>query len=182
MELQELVKACRNNERSAQKMLYDRYAALFLSICQRYLKDRGLAEDAMIEAFYSIFVKIKAYKGLGSFEGWMKRIVVTTCLMKLRKRKLSLTNIDEVHDPRSQSADPESQLFEKDLLQLLNKLPDGYRTVFNLYAIEGYKHREIAQMLEISINTSKSQLIQARKKLSDLIEEQGKGKNYGSRK
>jgi RNA polymerase sigma-70 factor (ECF subfamily) len=128
------------------------------------------AEDALVMSFYKIFSKISQFKGEGSFEGWMKRIVVNECLMKIRKSSnLNLhVDIDQAYDV----SDPEhivSDLNYKELLVLLDDLPNGYRTVFNLYVIEGYKHREIAEILGISINTSKSQLILAKKKMRELF-------------
>lgn len=172
MELHDLVKACQKHDRKAQKDLYDRYAPLFLSMTRRYFSNQAEAEDAMIEAFYTIFNKINKFLGDGSFEGWMKKIVVNTCLMELRKKKVQYAELDSAVQKESPNPAPDQTLFEKDILKLLDKLPDGYRTIFNLYAIEGYKHREIAKMLDISINTSKSQLIQARKRLAEFIEDQ----------
>jgi RNA polymerase sigma-70 factor (ECF subfamily) len=135
----------------------------------RYLKDRADAEDAMISSFQTIFSKISSFKGSGSFEGWMKRVVVNHCLMELRKKHIKFDSLDtELQKPVSRH-NQYDMLYEQDILKLLNSLPDGQRAIFNLYAIEGYKHREIAEILRISINTSKSQLIQARKKLMLLI-------------
>lgn len=168
--MHELVKACKKNDRQAQKALYQRYAPLFLSMCHRYFRKNDEAEDAMISAFFTIFKKISSYSGEGSFEGWMKRIVINTCLMALRKKKIESIPLENLPDHPERSPLAIDRLLEKDILNLLDYLPDGYRTVFNLYVIEGYKHREIAEMLDVSINTSKSQLIQARKRLAELIE------------
>lgn len=172
VKLQELVKACQDNSRKAQKLLYEQYAPLFLSICYRYMKQKEASEDAMITAFYTIFKKINTYNGQGSFEGWMKKIVVNTCLMTLRKNQLIFSELADHQEFVESTPSAIERLFEDDLHSLIGQLPDGYRTVFNLYVIEGYKHREIADMLGISINTSKSQLIQAKQRLRELIHQQ----------
>lgn len=142
-------------------------------VVRRYMKDSPAGEDVMVEAFYKVFSKLNTFKHNGSFEGWIRRIVVNECLMKLRKRKTLNLNI-EVNNLQIAQDSPsaEDNLYESDILQLLSKLPDGYRTVFNLYVIEGFKHREIAEQLGISINTSKSQLILAKKKLKELVQSQ----------
>ena len=169
MHISDVIQRCLNEDRSAQNHLFRIYAPGFMSICQRYMKSIDLAEDVLTQAFFKIFTKISTYKGDGSFEGWMRRILVNECLMELRKRKnFSITiPLDELStDPSVEFEDP---LTYEEILSLLHELPDGYRTVFNLYVIEGYKHREIAEKLGISINTSKSQLILARRKVQKLI-------------
>ena len=165
-----LIKRCQRQDPSAQKTLYTKYADLFFGICLRYMKNSHDAEDAMVESFYKIFSKIDQFKHEGSFEGWMKRIVVNECLMKIRKSSnLNLhVDIDQAYNI-SEDAHIVSDLNYKELLILLDDLPKGYRTVFNLYVIEGFKHREIAEILSISINTSKSQLILAKKKMRELF-------------
>ena len=164
-----IIDRCKRQDRAAQKALYDKYAPLFFSICLRYVKDRTRAEDLMVESFFRIFSKIDQFKGEGSFEGWMKRIVINESLMHLRKQNnLSLhVDIEKAYEVKE---DPTviADINYNEILDLLNELPNGYRTVFNLYVIEGYKHREIAEQLGISINTSKSQLILAKKRLREL--------------
>ena len=165
----DIIKACRAQDRKAQNLLFNRYAPLMLSICKRYLKTIELAEDIMVHSFHKIFSKINTFKDVGSFEGWMKRIVVNECLMELRKKKnhYLTVSLDEMHnDPL---VEWDNRLEYEEILQLLDHLPVGYRTVFNLYVIVGYKHREIAEQLGVSINTSKSQLILARRKLQAII-------------
>ena len=138
-------------------------------MAMRYTSRYEEAEDVMIHAFYKIFDKIDSYKGAGSFEGWMKRILVNESLMHIRKRN-NLHLAVEISDVDSaETHNVVDDLQYQDLLQLLEQLPVGYRTVFNLYVIEGYKHREIAELLHISINTSKSQLILAKKRLRNMI-------------
>lgn len=136
----------------------------------RYTKQYEEAEDVMIHAFYKIFDKIDSYNGDGSFEGWMKRILVNEALMHIRKRN-NLHLAVEVQDiDVAETTNVVDQLQYADLILLLEQLPVGYRTIFNLYVIEGYKHREIAELLDISINTSKSQLILAKKRMKKLVE------------
>ena len=159
----------KNQDRRAQQALYDKYAPLFYSICMRYLKQPMDAEDVMLESFYKIFNKIGQFNDQGSFEGWMKRIVVNESLMHIRKKKnLNLhIEIEKAYDAKEDAVALDNLQYEE-LLALLEELPDGYRTIFNLYIIEGYKHREIADLLGISINTSKSQLILAKKRLREI--------------
>jgi len=123
----------------------------------------------MITSFYKIFTKIDQYKNQGSFEGWMKRIVINESLMHLRKHNNLNLHVDVEKAPQiKEDAVILNELYLDDMLEMLEELPNGYRTVFNLYVIEGYKHREIAELLGISINTSKSQLILAKKKFKEL--------------
>lgn len=164
-----LINKCKAGIPAAQKALYDKYSPLFYAICLRYLKDEMVAEDALVESFYKIFSKIDQFNESGSFEGWMKRIVVNECLMKIRKNKnLNLhLDIEEAYG-LGKKAEVLDDMHYKEIIQLMDELPTGYRTVFNLYVIEGFKHREIAEKLGISINTSKSQLILAKKKMRAL--------------
>lgn len=164
----DIISKCINNDRKAQNELFERYAPIMLSICKRYLADRYRAEDALIKGFKKVFDHLKNYSGEGSFEGWIKRIMVNECLMIIRKDKKH-KNIIPIEAKSIGQVTLNDNLDYEDILKLLDQLPQGYRTIFNLYAIEGYKHREIAELLGISINTSKSQLILARKKLRALI-------------
>jgi RNA polymerase sigma-70 factor (ECF subfamily) len=176
----ELIQACKQRDRKAQKLLFDRYSAKLLGICRRYVKTEANAEDVMIEGMYKIMTKIDQYHGNGSFEGWMRRVVVNESLMFLRKaHNFNMTvEISDIDVPTQISV--EDELAAKEIIKLLDQLPTGYRTIFNLYVIEGYKHREIAEILGISINTSKSQLILAKKRLRKLIEEQRIGGAHGA--
>lgn len=126
------------------------------------------AEDVMIQGFYKVFSKLEQFNSAGSFEGWIRRIMVNESLMYLRKENMNLS-IERVKEAPSKEANAEQRIAESEILALLNKLPTGYRTIFNLYAIEGYSHKEIAAQLGISVNTSKSQLIKARKKLKTYL-------------
>jgi RNA polymerase sigma factor (sigma-70 family) len=158
----QLVKACQQANPKAQQKLYERFAPKLLSICRRYVADDMLAEDVMVEGFVKIFDKVKDFRFEGSFEGWIKRIMVNEALMALRsqKREGFLIDIDSHLETPTQSI--ETTLEAEDLLAMVAALPTGFRTVFNLYAIEGYSHAEIAQQLGISEGTSKSQLSRAR--------------------
>ncbi|MBY5958459.1 RNA polymerase sigma factor [Membranicola marinus] len=177
MELENILRGIKKKNRTAQKALYDQYSPLFMAIGMRYLKNIHEAEDAVAEAFIKIFTKVKSFKEKGSFEGWMKRIVVNECLMILRQKKkqhlyIPLDEVDIELDPEvidKMSAD--------EIMEVIRELPDGYRTVFNLYEIEGLKHREIAEELDISIHTSKSQLIMAKRKLREILKKNIKVKD-----
>jgi len=178
-----LIEACKRQESEAQKLLYDRYAPTMFGVCKRYIRNRQDAEDVLIEGFFKVLTKIDMYSGSGSFEGWIRRIVVNEALMFLRKRNNFHLSIeaDDVDVPREPTTVEE--LAAQDILDLLDDLPTGYRTVFNLYVLEGLKHREIAEELGISINTSKSQLILARRRMQELLAQkaypgiEGRGKN-----
>ena len=164
---------CRKGDAKAQKQLYDMYSPLFMSIAMRYMKNIESAEDVMVMGFFKIFDNINKFKGEGSFEGWMKRILVNEALMQIRKHNnlymtLELSEVDKADD-----ASVINDMAYEDLLSLLEELPPGYRTIFNMYVIEGYKHREIAELLSISINTSKSQLILAKRRMRELIKKKG---------
>lgn len=174
MEIDALIAACLRNERRAQNELFNRFAPRMLSICYRYLKSQEIANDILIQAFYRIFSKLESFEAKGSLESWIKRIVINECLMEIRRSTNSrmIISVDEqTEEPAIEFEDP---LCYEELLGLLNELPDGYRTVFNLYVIEGFKHREIAELLGISINTSKSQLILAKKSMIKLIKKKYK--------
>jgi len=159
----ELIAGLIKSEGKTQKFVYEKYAGIMLGICLRYLKNRMDAEEVMLNGMVKIFNNVKQFKHEGSFEGWMKRIVINEALAHLRKKEPLHLAIEKDHIQLATSeATAESELAVEDLLQMLHELPAGYRTVFNLYAIEGYSHKEIADMLEINEGTSKSQLSKAR--------------------
>ncbi len=167
-----LIKKCQQFDRRAQKVIYDRYAPTMLGVCRRYLKDLMEAENVLSEGFFKAFTKIKQFSFNGSFEGWLRRIMVNEALMHLRKRNNFNLSLETSNLQIASRENTEDLAHTNSILELLNKLPTGYRTVFNLYVIEGYKHKEIADKLNISINTSKSQLIKARKRLQVLVNEE----------
>jgi len=159
----ELIDGCRQGNSRAQRQLYERYAPRLFAVCCRYLKSRMDAEDVFITGFNKILTRMDQYKGEGSFEGWMKRVVINEALSCLRRVKHQQLEIDIETAVLDEEANPATDhLQAEELLALVSELPTGYRTVFNLYAIEGYTHPEIGSLLGISENTSKSQLSRAR--------------------
>lgn len=170
MTLQELITGCKEQDLKAQGVLYRQYSTILFGICLKYSPNKAEAEDSLQDAFITIFSRIGQYQGKGSFEGWMKRITVNTVLQKYRKKKL--------YDiPDEQQIEAEDVQVEHDgiplnyLLEIIQELPDRYRLVFNLYVLDGYSHKEIAEMLVISDGTSKSNLARARMILKRKIEE-----------
>lgn len=172
----DLIQACKNQSPRAQKLLWEKFSPTMFGVCKRYVKRTEDAEDVLVEGFYKVMTKIDMYSGNGSFEGWIRRIVVNEALMFLRKKN-NFKHTLEINDnlDHKTTVTIEDELQAQDILRLLDKLPTGYRTVFNLYVVEGYKHREIAEELGISINTSKSQLILAKRRLADLVNKQEVG-------
>ena len=172
LSLEELVLGCQKDERKAQKELYDKYAPLLLGICIRYAKDSSEAEDVLQEGFIKIFDKIKSYNNDGSFEGWMRRLMVNTAISNYRKnlKRYYKVDIDEPFVKGISQDWTKCDYTKGELLGVISTLPEGYKMVFNLYAIEGYKHKEISGILGISENTSKSQLSKARKYLKNEME------------
>ena len=159
----QLITALKRGEGRAHKVVYERFAGKMLTVCTRYCANRVDAEEIMLDGFMRVVEKVRQFREEGSFEGWIRRIMVTESLMFLRKNKQWRQEVpidDVLVEPDYEWAD--TNVHENDLLYMVNQLPDGYRTVFNLYAIEGYAHAEIAQMLGISEGTSKSQLSRAR--------------------
>jgi RNA polymerase sigma-70 factor (ECF subfamily) len=158
-----LIEGCKKNHRQAQEHLYHLYSGKMYSLCCRYIKDKMEAEDVLITAFTKIFERIHQYKGEGSFEGWMRRVIVNESLSYLRKNKSMYVETDiEEANKEINIETHEAKLEADDLLALIGDLPTGYRIVFNMYAIDGYSHKEIADHLGINENTSKSQLSRAR--------------------
>lgn len=170
-----LLQRLKEQEPAAQKWLYDRYSPMLFAVCRRYLRSREDAEEALVSGFFKVFSQIESYSGMGSFEGWMRRIVVNEALMMLRKiQPLTFPGDDsKLNYDQTDGFSIEAELSAREILELLDQLPTGYRTVFNLYVIEGFKHQEIADMLGVSINTSKSQLILAKEKLRNLLKTKG---------
>lgn len=168
-----LIESCRKGDRAAQKVLYDRLAPRMFSLCIRYVGDRDLAQDMLQEGFITLFTRLDSYKGKGSFEGWARKIFVTTVLMELR-RKDTLKMTEDLESVRGMKTEVTSQMQNigyKDLMRLISELPPGFRTVFNMYAIEGFSHKDIGDMLGISETTSRTQLSRARTWLQNKIKE-----------
>jgi len=169
----QLIRSCIDGDRASQKELYDLLAPRMFPVCIRYIGDRVQAEDILQDGFITLFSKLKDFKGEGSFEGWARRIFVTTALMSLRKKD-ALKMSDELDVVRGMKAETVSQtqnLGYKELMELVMSLPPGFRTVFNLYSIEGYSHKEIGEMLGINETTSRTQLSRARIWLQNKIKE-----------
>ncbi len=165
-----MIKGCISKHVQCQKALFTLYAPKFMTVCLRYAVDAMEAEDFLQEGFVRIFNNLHQFKFEGSFEGWMRRIVVNVCLKKLQKKKLVFNEIiEEQSAVPSIDASAYNHLGESDLLKLISKLPEGYRIVFNLNVIEGYSHEEIAKMLNVQPSTSRSQLVKARKMLQQQI-------------
>lgn len=161
----ELIKACLRQESSAQKMLFERFGPRMLGVCHRYARNSDDALDILQDAFIRIFDKLHQYKGEGSLEGWIRRIVVHTALRKYERKhyqqeRTALDSIAEHQTPSHDGIDQDVSV--KELLALIHDLPEGYRLVFNLHVLEGYSHDEIAQLLQIQPATSRSQLMKAR--------------------
>lgn len=169
MDEKQLIKACIKNDSKAQRLLYEKYDALFFAVCKRYFTDIQQAEDALVKGFLKIFQNLKSYSFEGSFEGWMRRIMINECLMELRKNKIFHLNVDDYSSSISSNQEASQQIEEDDVMKLLDYLPDGCRLVFTLYVIEGYKHKEIAENLGITEGTSKSQLNLAKTKLKEML-------------
>jgi RNA polymerase sigma-70 factor (ECF subfamily) len=168
--INDLMEGCKAGDRKMQEMLYKQTASKMLALCLRYAKDRMEAEDVLQMGYIKIFQKIKEYRGEGSFEGWIRRIMVNTAIESYRKnlRGSTVVEIDEAYEQPSTGFDF-SRLGMQDLMKVIQKLADGYRMVFNMYVIEGYSHKEIGEALGISEGASKSQLSRARAILKEEI-------------
>jgi RNA polymerase sigma-70 factor (ECF subfamily) len=168
----ELIRGCIRKDTTCQKRLFEKYYGMMLGICQRYAKDQDEAKDILQEGYVKIFNKLEYFNFQGSLENWIKRIMINTAIDKHRKNlqnpvSRELDNTTDASVPQ----DAEQNLKEKDLLNLIQTLPDGYRTVFNLYVMEGYSHEEISKELNIKEGSSKSQLAKARKLLQQKLQQ-----------
>ena len=166
-----LVKACLKGDREAQKSLYDSLSPKMFPVCLRYMSSREEAEDVLQEGFVTLFSKLDSYSGAGSFEGWARKIFVNTALMQLRKNDVlkESEDLEGAWDISSQDPTVIQNIGYQELLEIIESLPPGFRTVFNMYVIEGYSHKEIGEALGISENTSRSQLQRARMILQKKI-------------
>jgi RNA polymerase sigma factor (sigma-70 family) len=169
------IQACLNGDAQSQSELYHQFAGKLYAICLRYMGEPDSARDNLQETWIKIFTKLGEYKAQGSFEGWLRRIAVTTCLDSIKSDRMRFsTDIEEHATLRDEAPSLDSRLDADRLLKLIEQLPVGYRVVFNLFAIEGYGHSEIAALLNISENTSKSQLFKARKWLQERLVDEKK--------
>lgn len=168
----EMLKACLSGDRQAQKTLFQMYAGKMMVVCLRYARHYQEAEDILQDAFIKVFTHLGDYENAGSFEGWVRRIIVNTAIKHTQKKSFSHEDfgLDHVKED-SVRPDVFSMLSEEELIKLISALPDGYRMVFNLYVIEGYSHREIGDLLNIEEATSRSQLLKARRILQLKVQE-----------
>ena len=166
---QEIIKGCQAGERKHQHALYERYHRKMYGVCLRYMTDPDLSQDMLQEGFFKVFKYIKSFKGTGSLEGWIRRIVVHTCVEHLRRgKKVSFSGLENLNATTTE-LDAISLLSHQEILNVIQKLPPGYRTDFNLYVVEGYTHPEISKLLNISVGTSKSQLAKSKQHLRRLL-------------
>ena len=180
MELNDLIKGCQQKERRSQHEIYNMLKGKMFAVCMRYAKNQPEAEDILQDGFIKVFTKIDQFKFEGSFEGWVRRIMVNTALENYRRnsRMFTVTDIEEALD-HSGTEETISRISAQDLTNDIQDLPTGYKTVFNLYAIEGYNHKEIGELLGINENTSKSQYSRARTTIQKMIAKQGIETSYG---
>lgn len=169
--LEDIIKGCQRNKIKYQKMLYDRFADTMFGICLRYAKTKEEAEDIFQEGFIKVFKYVDKYRHTGSFEGWVRKIFLNTAISNFRNNKHKYYHAQiEVTERNLPLVEYEELSYtEEELLSVINELPDGYRLVFNLFVIEGYKHKEIAKMLDIDESTSKTQLFRARRLLQERL-------------
>ena len=172
MSLKQLIENCKNNDTKAQGELYKLFSSKLFSICLKYSQNYAQAEDNLQDAFLTIFNKIGQFKHRGSFEGWLKRITINTALQRYRNEKVFDIVNDEIEDYEIEI--DESDISLDYLLKAIQDLPNRYRLVFNLYVLDGYSHKEISKLLEITVGTSKSNLARARQILKKTIEQHQK--------
>jgi RNA polymerase sigma-70 factor (ECF subfamily) len=167
----QLINKAISGHRDAQERLYKKYAPKMLGVCRQYIKDIHFAEDVMVQGFLKMFAKLETFKFEGSFEGWVRRIMIRESISYLRKQQFVVYD-DEIYENQAEGISQSTDLDTEHIQQLIDALPQGYKMVFVLYTVEGYKHREIAEMLSISESTSKTQLLKARKLLQDQLKKQ----------
>lgn len=170
MELEKIIQGCLKGDRISQKQLFDRFSGKMLAVCMRYSRHRMEAEDLLQDGFIKVFTNLQQYKSEGPFEQWVRRIMINNAIKNCHRKSFQ-NEFTAGEDLPEIVGNPEAVdlIAEKELLGLINELPEGYRVVFNLYAIEGYSHKEISNSLNIEESTSRSQLVKARKALQDKI-------------
>lgn len=165
----QLIKQSLQNNRKAQKLLYEKFSPKMLSLCVYYIKDLHQSEEVMLSGFFKVFTKLKQFSNQGSFEGWIRKIMVFECISYLRKKN-QLIFTDEIENYESiVENEVELTIAVEELQNYISELSEGCRVVFNMYVIEGYKHAEIAEMLNVTVGTTKTQLSRARKALQGMI-------------
>lgn len=172
MDEKQLLKDCVEGDLKAQKRFYDAFAPKMFAVCLRYANDHDTAQDYLQEAFIRVFAHLDRFRFEGSLEGWVRKVVVNTALEKIRKVDIfkKSVEIDKINPVEYETNELQDQINATELLQLIQSLPTGFRTVFNLYAIEGYTHQEIGKLLDISEGTSKSQYARAKQWLRQRLE------------
>lgn len=165
----EIVSACLRGDSKYEWALYEKYAPRMYAVCLRYANRKEEAQDFLQEGFIKVFENLKSYRGDGSLEGWIRRIIVNVILKSFRKKAYKMEVRETYLEPTATTTDALSKLSEKELCQMINELPEGYKIVFNLYVIEGFSHKEIATELKINESTSRSQLAKARNMLQQKI-------------
>ena len=175
-----LIKKALKNNREAQHVLFELHAPKMLSVCRYYIKDIQHAEDVMLNGFFKVFSNLNSFKSEGSFEGWIRRIMVRESISFLRQQKKIEFSIEDLVVKDNYENNINKAIEVEEIQQLIDNLPEGYKLVFIMYAIEGYKHHEIADMLNITEGTSKSQLFKARKMLQEQIKKLNKITSYGT--
>ncbi|MDR2496348.1 MAG: sigma-70 family RNA polymerase sigma factor [Tannerellaceae bacterium] len=171
MNEQQLIDGCKRNDRLAQKELYDKYSRKMMGVCLRYVSDRETARDILQEGFVKLFTNVDSYLQEGPFEAWMRKVFVNSALEYLRKMDIlkEAISLDQAPEASSSFHSVLTELSAQELLAMVQELPAGFRTVFNLFAIEGYSHKEIGEMLGITESTSRSQYTRARQLLQKKI-------------
>ena len=171
----DLIRGCINGDRASQKALYQQFCGRMYTLCQRYARNRMEAQDFLQEGFIRVFSQIGQFRNEGSLEGWIRRIMVNTALKHFHRIGFQMEEqLQASYDFKSNEADCISSMSEKEIIELIGELPDGYRVVFNLYVIEGYSHKEIGIQLRIAESTSRSQLVKARNMLQMKIKQREK--------
>ena len=175
----QLIKSAARGNRDAQRRLYERHSGKMLSVCRQYIKDLHHAEDVMLNGFFKVFSHLEDFRGEGSFEGWMRRIMIREAISFLRKNKKVEFDSEQLQEQSDLSDPITAELNAAHIQALIDSLPEGYKMVFLMAAVDGYKHSEIAKILKITEGTSKSQLFKARKMLQEKLKQENKT-GYGT--
>lgn len=171
MTLEEIIDGCQRGDERARRELYERYGTVFYSVVRRYIRDIPTAEDLFHDGFVTLFTHIPDYRGEGSFEGWCRRIFVNTVLSHFRRRNplQAAEEVDNIGSKRAEEPTAIEELSAGEIKRCVDRLPTGYRTIFNLHAVDGYSYSEIAEMLAVTEATARSQFLRARTKLMEMI-------------
>lgn len=172
-----IIEACKKGKNKARYQLYQLYSKAMFNVCYRMMNNREEAEDMLQDAFTQAFIKLDSFRYESTFGAWLKRITVNTCINAINKKKVELTYCEEIYQHDHAEEDEEEVEYDvKGIMTAMEKLPEGGRMVFSLYLLEGYDHTEIAQILNISESTSKSQFMRAKRRIAEILTEQKKGR------